>query len=98
MDVIIEQIKKALDSYQEDHPGAQISLYRQNPASIRIRIIDPDFAGMSKIERDNQVWKYLDQLSDDEEGDISMLILLTPDETSRSKANMEFEDPVPSMF
>jgi stress-induced morphogen len=93
---VIEQIKKTLHSFQEDHPGAQIDLYRQNPASIRVRIIDPGFAGMSKVERDERVWKYLDQLSDDDEGDISMLVLLTPEETTRSMANLEFEDPVTS--
>jgi hypothetical protein len=50
------------------------------------------------VERNDRVWKYLDGLSDDEQGDISMLVLLTPGETSRSPANLEFEDPVPSLF
>ena len=86
----------ALQAYQYDHPSAEIELYRQNPASVRIRIIDPDFAGINRVERNDRVWKYFDAISDDEQGDISMLVLLTPDETSRSTANLEFEDPVPS--
>jgi stress-induced morphogen len=97
-DAVIERIKSVLSSYRKDHPAARIDLYRQNPASVRIRIVDPDFVGMSRMDRHGRVWKYLDQLSEDEEGDISMLVLLTPDETSRSMANLEFEDPVPSML
>jgi stress-induced morphogen len=97
-DASLESIKKALQSYQEDHPSAEIELYRQNSVSIRIRIIDPDFAGINRAERNDKVWKYLDAISDDEQGDISMLVLLTPDETSRSMANLEFEDPVPSLL
>jgi stress-induced morphogen len=77
-----QQIKSALHSYQEDHPAARIDLYRQNPASVRIRIIDPDFAGMSRVDRHARVWKYLDQLPEEDEGDIRMLVLLTPDEMS----------------
>ena len=97
-DAVIESIRTALLAYQYDHPSAEIELDRQNPASVRIRIIDPDFAGMSRVDRHARVWKYLDQLSEEDEGDISMLVLVTPDETSRSTANLEFEDPVPSLL
>jgi hypothetical protein len=95
-DAVIESIRTALQAYQYDHPSAEIELYRQNPASVRIRIVDPDSAAINRAERNDRVWKYFDAISDDEQGDISMLVLLTPDETSRSKANLEFEDPVPS--
>jgi hypothetical protein len=51
---------------------------------------------MSRAERNEVVWKYLDQLSDEDQGDISMLVLLAPDETRASLANLEFDDPIPS--
>jgi len=95
-DEIVEEIRRVLSSYEKDHPGAKIDLYRQNSASVRIRIIDPDFSEMSKKRRNDLVWKSLDPLSDDAQGDISMLVLLTPSEVRGSFANMEFEDPVPS--
>ena len=95
-DTVIESIERALQTYQQDHPSAEIDLYRQNSVSVRIRVIDPDFAGMSRVRRNEIVWKYLDPVSDDDQGDISMLVLLTPDETRDSMANLEFEDPVPS--
>src|SRR5271157_1340202 len=59
-DEILEEIRTVLVSYQRDHPSARIDLYRQNSASVRVRIVDSDFSGMSKKERHNLVWKYLD--------------------------------------
>jgi stress-induced morphogen len=96
IDEVMARIIEALRSYETDHPAARIDLYRQNSVSIRVRVIDPDFAGQTKVERHRTVWNSLNRLSDDDQADISTLILLTPDETQRSFANMEFEDPVPS--
>ncbi len=39
-DPVIDEIKGVLSSYEKDHPGAKIDLYRQNTASVRVRIID----------------------------------------------------------
>jgi hypothetical protein len=95
-DAVIEQIIGALRPYAVAHGASQIDLYRQNPVSVRVRIIDPGFAGRSKVDRSNDAWKYLSALPDEVESDISTLILLTPDEKQKSFANFEFEDPVPS--
>ena len=95
-DAGIGQMIQALHAYEVDHSASRIDLYRQNRCSVRIRIIDPDFAGLDRIGRHADVWRYLDVLPDDTVADVSTLILLTPDETARSFANMEFEDPVPS--
>ena len=85
-----------LRAYEADHPRSAIDLYRQNPVSVRVRIVNPDFAGKRKGDRNRIVWTYLDELSDDMQSDISTLILLTPEETKMSFANFEFDDPVPS--
>jgi len=95
-DEIIDGIIESLRAYEADHPDAQIDLYRQNPVSVRVRIIDPDFASLDRVERNKDVWKYLDSLEEESQSDISSLILLTPGETKISFANFEFEDPVPS--
>jgi hypothetical protein len=97
-DPVIEDIKHVLCPYEKDHPKAKIDMYRQNSASVRIRIIDSAFDGMNKKERNDLIWKYLEPISDESQGDISMLVLLTPTEVKKSFANMEFEDPVPSML
>lgn len=95
-DNVVEEIMSALEAYQHDHPGAQIDLYRQNSVSVRVRIIDSGFAGQSKPQRSEQAWKYLGRLPDDTQGDISTVLLLTPEETKMSFANFEFDDPIPS--
>lgn len=95
-DEAINVIAEALREYQADHPLAQIDLYRQNPVSVRVRIIDPDFAGQGKPQRSQNAWRYLAKLSEEAQGDISTVLLLTPEETKMSFANFEFEDPVQS--
>lgn len=95
-DAVIDKISEVLRRYEADHPRSQISLYRQNPVSVRVRIVDPDFAGQGKPQRNKEAWKYLDGLPDDVQSDISTVLLLTPDEKQSSFANFEFDDPVPS--
>src|SRR5262245_39825931 len=74
-DAVIERIIGALRAYEVEHPIARIDLYRQNPVSVRDRIVDPDFARQNKIERSKEAWKYLNALSDEVQSDISTLIL-----------------------
>jgi stress-induced morphogen len=95
-DDILEQVIAVLRKYESDHPDAVIDLYRHNSVSIRVRIVDPAFREMSKKQRNDLVWDYLDTLSDDAQADISMLVLLAPTEVEKSMGNLEFEDPVPS--
>lgn len=96
IDHVVEEIKGALAAYEREHPKAKIDLYRQNSASVRVRIIDALFAKMSKRERNDYVWGYFEDLTEDAQGDISMLVLLSPPEVKKDFANIEFEDPVPS--
>jgi len=91
----LEEVKRALEVYDAQHPAA-IRLYRQNSASIRVRIVDPKFHGISKGDRHDRVWSYLEGLPEQTLRDISVLLLLTPEETRTSLMNLEFEDPTPS--
>jgi hypothetical protein len=93
---LLKAILDGLAAYETDHPNAEIEVYRQNSASVRIRIIDPDFNDMNRVERDTKVWKLLKLLPEDVVSEITLLLLLTPDETATSMANMEFEHPLPS--
>lgn len=95
-DEVIDKIIAVLQQYEADHPRAEIDLYRQNSVSVRVRIVDPDFAGHGKPQRSQRAWKYLGLLSEDVQSDISTVLLLTPDEKKASFANFEFDDPVPS--
>jgi stress-induced morphogen len=93
----VQQVRELLArEYQISHASARIDVYRQNSASIRIRVIDPDFRGMNRVERDRPISQLLGQLPEMVESQITLLLLLTPEEQKMSLANFEFEHPVPS--
>jgi hypothetical protein len=89
-------LKDRLEGYEKDHPGARAELYRQNPASIRLRVIDDRFAEVPRFSRDRRLQKYLKNLDEEVQEQITMLLLLPTSELQSSMANMEFEDPIPS--
>jgi len=75
---------------------AEVEAYRQNSASIRVRIIDSRFRGKSRTDREAMVLPLLEKLPEATQGDITVLLLLAPEERSSSMMNVEFEDPVQS--
>jgi stress-induced morphogen len=91
-----EQVRDVLRSYESVHADAAVEVRSPNEYSIRIRIVDPDFEGVSRGDREPEVWRLLQGLPDDVFTRISMLLLLTPDEQADSLANREFDDPLPS--
>jgi len=96
VDVVRNTILSALRAYKNSHPSADIKVQRQNNVSLRIRIIDKDFKGMDLVDRDTALWKILEPLPDEVVSQITMLLLLTPQETKRSFANLEFDHPIRS--
>ena len=59
-DPLIDKLGHLLELYHDERPKARIALYRQNPGSIRLRIIDPAFDGLSKVQRSTEVWDWLE--------------------------------------
>ncbi len=86
-------IEQALGRAFED-----VSSYRYNSASIRVRVIDERFRGKSPSEREALVAPLLEALPESIQDDITILLLLAPGELDRSLANLEFEEPSPSSF
>jgi stress-induced morphogen len=70
--------------------------YRYNSVSLRVRIIDPRFRGLSAIEREKMVLPHIEGLPKKIRDDITILLLLAPEETSTSMMSLEFDDPTPS--
>jgi hypothetical protein len=95
-DPILREIANALDEYDQKHPKAKIELYRQNSVSVRIRILNPEFTGRSRAQREEEVWSILNKLPEETLAEISLLLLLTPNEAKSSFASLEFDDPIPS--
>ena len=96
-DEAVEAIKDALDAYEIEHPGADATLYRQNSASIRLRVIDRRFEGMTRSRRHADIWDYLAaRTPEDALADVSLVLAVAPAELKMSFANFEFESPIPS--
>ncbi|HEX4000415.1 MAG TPA: hypothetical protein VHX65_17825 [Pirellulales bacterium] len=76
--------------------------YRYNSASLRVRVIDPSFKGLSREDRDDRVEPALSNLGQDTQADIMNLVLLYPGEENESSRawilNQEFEHPADSML
>lgn len=96
-DAQVQALKDALDAYETEHPGAEASLYRHNPGSIRLRVIDRRFEGMTKSRRHADLWDFLAaRVNQDTLADVSQVLTLAPAELKMSFANSEFEDPISS--
>lgn len=93
-DRYVRDIRRILEEqYGSRHPRAVIDVVRYNPVSVRVRIVDPDFAAQSWTARDTAVWQILRQLPEDTRAELSMLALLTPEESKAALMNFEFEQP-----
>lgn len=89
-------IADALANYEAQHPNAKVEVYRQNSASVRVRVVDPEFAGVSKSDRHETVWSFVKNLTEEQQAEISVLLLLAPEEVTMSFANYDFDHPIPS--
>lgn len=90
---IVDEIAESLAHYERDHPQADVNVYRLTAYSVRIRVIDPGFVGVGRVARHERLWAYLNKISEEAQCDISMLLLLAPEEQEDSASNWKFEHP-----
>jgi stress-induced morphogen len=90
------ETKKIEEVIKPSFPNADVEVYRYNSASIRVRMIDIQFRGKSKAERHDMVAPLLRNLPENTQADITVLLLLSPEELETSPMNVEFEYPSPS--
>ena len=90
--VILDLLQR---TYAPSHPKARVDAYRYNSACIRVRIVDPLFRKLPVRRREKIAWEHLAPLPDETHGQISLLVLLTPEEVDSSGVNYEFEFPEP---
>ena len=83
----------------------QVDAYRYNPASIRVRVIDSRFEGMSREKRDAMVEEQIDKLPLETQRDIVSLYVFAPSELTQTPKtfrefmlNTEFDNPSPTML
>src|SRR5437773_2111652 len=68
----------------------RVDAYRSTPSTIRARVVDPRFAGKSYHEREKLVLPFLSRLPTDLQLDVTMLVLVTPEEEPEDLINAEF--------
>ena len=69
-------------------------VYRYNRYSIRVRVVADCFGGRSLAEREAMVNRVLARIEPEDNKDISMLMMLSPQESvSPDLMNLEFDDP-----
>lgn len=90
-DNAVEQVATALARFEESHEFAECAVYRYNPASIRVKIVDAVFHGRSRGDRHDYAMRFLRQLPEDVLAQISILLCLEPGESSF--LDLEFHDP-----
>lgn len=85
-----------------------VDAYRYNSASVRIRVIDRRFEGLSRDERERLVDEAITKLPESIQRDVVFVLCLAPDETTvkpgdsdpnhmrNAMFNDEFENPQPS--
>jgi stress-induced morphogen len=93
-DPAVDQLAIALATYEKSNPGAECWVSRYNPASIRIKVVDPAFHGWSKGKRHDHAYSWLNGLAEDVLAQISILLCLEPGE--HTLMDLEFHDPVRS--
>jgi stress-induced morphogen len=84
---------------------AKADSYRYNSASIRVRVIDPRFEGLSREKRDAMVEPVIETLPLEIQRDIVTLLTFAPSELNQTPEtyrefllSSEFEDPSPSIL
>ena len=96
---------RSVEKTLRDAGFGQVDAYRYNSASIRIRVVDAKFEGLSPEKRDEMVEPHLEHLPESTQADILNLFTFAPSELKQSPETfreyiktIEFDDPSPSML
>ena len=97
-DEVLKQIVQALKSTTPPIRAPRSKSTGPNNVSVRVRVIASEFKGIGRAEREDDMWPILEELPEEVMQEISPLLMFTPDEAKKSFANMEFDNPAPSIL
>jgi stress-induced morphogen len=99
VDADVRTVSRSLKhAYGAAHPRAVIDVFKRNSATIWVRIIDPDFKGMTRYARERVVWPIVESWPEELQEQLVILLLITPEERKRSVMSAEFDDPSPTVL
>jgi hypothetical protein len=94
-DADLAALLRALAPYEAEHPRARVEAYRLEPYIVRIRITDPDLAGLGLVERHNLIWDYFEGLPAEVVCQLSLLVPVTPRERKTDGSSLAFDAEAP---
>ena len=71
---------------------------RRNWQGVLNRIVDPRFRGKNRSEREKMALPLIRSLPDETQQDLTILLLLAPEELEDSLMNREYEEPSKSLL
>jgi hypothetical protein len=93
-----KQVERLVDKHFPNCPRDLPRAYRYSPASIRVRIVDERFKDMNRSERWKMVMPVIRTLPEEIRQELTVLLLLAPDELDDSPMNREYAHPSPSLL
>ena len=82
-DPILTAVRDALQEFRRGHPTAvSADAFRENPGIVRVRVIDPRYESMSRLDQHRELWYYLrNQVGSDAMQEVYEVLTISPRET-----------------
>jgi hypothetical protein len=91
-DTALASLRKALTAYESAHPGSAAEAYRRHAEVLRLRVVDPRFRRWPRERRHDRLWDELRHLPEEVLSQITLAVLLAPEERDESLLNVDFEE------
>ena len=94
-ELVRSRAKAWLDAHGFNDAGVEV--YRKMPgSSIRVRVVHPKFTDQLIEDRDRMTLGFLRDVPEEIDRDITLVLLLGPDELDANFMNAEFDQPAPA--
>lgn len=93
---LVNEETQQIESVFRDAGYLGVQAYRSGPFSVRLRIRDPRFRGLSRVARMKEITPLIRQLPEEIQEDLIFVLPIVPGEESLTqfqRMNTEFENP-----
>jgi ribosome maturation factor RimP len=97
-DQATKRVQALAEGWLKNHgfERARVEVYRRMPGrSIRVRVVDRQFSGKLLEDRARMTEGFLVGLPEEIDQEITLVLLLSPDELKKNLMNVEFDHPSP---
>lgn len=93
---LVTEETQLIENLLRDAGYSGVQAYRLGPFSVRLRIRDPRFQGLSRVARMKEITPWLRRLPEEIQEDLIFVLPIVPGEESLpqfQRMNVEFENP-----